>query len=65
MPRYTLYICDMSYRREGCVSMTETPEQMSAEGGPRVVCQTWNDYGRTNGWMDEMGKPELGKQSHR
>lgn len=28
---------------------------MSAEGGPRVVCQTWNDYGRTNGWMDEMG----------
>eukprot|EP01051_Picozoa_sp_SAG22_P009427 SAG22_NODE_787_length_7239_cov_4.418487_6_plen_722_part_00 len=28
---------------------------MSAEGGPKVLCQTWNDYGRTDEIHNEMG----------
>jgi hypothetical protein len=28
---------------------------MSAEGGPKVICQTWNDFGKSDKIHDEMG----------
>jgi hypothetical protein len=44
---------EATYRRPPWLSGSDRPR--SADGGPQVICQTWNDYGRSDATHDEMG----------
>ena len=37
---------EATYRRPRWLSESYRPR--SADGGPKVICQTWNDYGRSD-----------------